>query len=146
MKGNFCVHHMGLNFMSLDNVNAEFILFLCHYTWYVHVFLFAVSVFSGFDNRFYCFSLQNSYDAVPLSIAPQTTTITFRNVKFEYVAGKPVLDGLSFTIPAGKKIAIVGGSGSGYINHNSHLLLGYCLRRKGMCVISCICVSLCVKF
>jgi ABC-type multidrug transport system fused ATPase/permease subunit len=76
-------------------------------------FLFSVSVFSGFDNRFYCFSLQNTFDAVPLSITPQTTTITFRNVKFEYVAGKPVLDGLSFTIPAGKKIAIVGGSGSG---------------------------------
>jgi len=88
--------------------------FLCHYTWYVHVFLFSVSIFSGFDNRFYCFfPLQNSFDAVPLSITPQTTTITFRNVKFEYVAGKPVLDGLSFTIPAGKKIAIVGGSGSG---------------------------------
>jgi ATP-binding cassette subfamily B (MDR/TAP) protein 7 len=57
--------------------------------------------------------MQNRYDAVPLSITPETTTITFRNVKFEYVAGKPVLDGLSFTIPAGKKIAIVGGSGSG---------------------------------
>jgi len=47
--------------------------------------------------------IKNSFDAVPLSITPQTTTITFRNVKFEYVAGKPVLDGLSFTIPAGKK-------------------------------------------
>jgi ABC-type multidrug transport system fused ATPase/permease subunit len=50
---------------------------------------------------------------VPLNITSETTTITFRNVKFEYVAGKPVLNGLSFTIPAGKKIAIVGGSGSG---------------------------------
>jgi ATP-binding cassette subfamily B (MDR/TAP) protein 7 len=50
---------------------------------------------------------------VPLSITPETTTITFRKVKFEYVAGKPVLNGLSLTIPAGKKIAIVGGSGSG---------------------------------
>ena len=76
-------------------------------------FLFSVSIFSGFDKRFYCFYLQNTYDAVPLSITPQTTTVTFRNVKFEYVAGKPVLDGLSFTIPAGKKIAIIGGSGSG---------------------------------
>lgn len=57
--------------------------------------------------------IKNSFDAVPLSITPQTTTITFQNVKFEYVAGKPVLDDLSFTIPAGKKIAIVGGSGSG---------------------------------
>ena len=83
---------------------------------------------------------------MPLSITPQTTTITFQNVKFEYVAGKPVLDDLSFTIPAGKKIAIVGGSGSGCVTHNSHLLLDYCLRRKGLCMIQHICVSLCVKF
>jgi ATP-binding cassette subfamily B (MDR/TAP) protein 7 len=59
------------------------------------------------------FFLQNRFDAVPLNITPETTTIAFRNIKFEYVTGKPVLDGLSFTIPAGKKIAIVGGSGSG---------------------------------
>ncbi|XP_021934561.1 ATP-binding cassette sub-family B member 7, mitochondrial [Zootermopsis nevadensis] len=36
--------------------------------------------------------VKNSFDAVPLNITPETTTITFRNVKFEYVAGKPVLD------------------------------------------------------
>ena len=77
----------------------------------MNVFLFLVFIYADFDNRFYCFSLQNTLDAVPLSITTQTTTITFRNVKFEYVAGKPVLDGLSFTIPSGKKIAIVGGSG-----------------------------------
>ncbi|PSN52938.1 hypothetical protein C0J52_03630 [Blattella germanica] len=51
--------------------------------------------------------------AQPLNITLDTSTITFNDVKFEYVPGKPVLDGLSFTIPAGKKIAIVGGSGSG---------------------------------
>ncbi|KDR11431.1 ATP-binding cassette sub-family B member 7, mitochondrial, partial [Zootermopsis nevadensis] len=30
--------------------------------------------------------VKNSFDAVPLNITPETTTITFRNVKFEYVA------------------------------------------------------------
>ena len=56
---------------------------------------------------------QSKEGALPVSITPEVSTITFRDVKFEYVAGKPVLDGLTFTIPAGKKIAIVGGSGSG---------------------------------
>ena len=39
--------------------------------------------------------------------------ITFENVCFEYVSGEPILDNLSFTVPAGKRVAIVGGSGSG---------------------------------
>ena len=32
---------------------------------------------------------------------------------FEYVQGKKILDQLSFTVPAGKRVAVVGGSGSG---------------------------------
>lgn len=72
--------------------------------WYEKLLLYNVPFFPH---------LQNTSDAMPLKITPETTTITFHNVKFEYVAGKPVLDGLSFKIPAGKKIAIVGGSGSG---------------------------------
>ena len=39
--------------------------------------------------------------------------ITFENVSFEYVTGKPILNNLSFTVPHGKRVAIVGGSGSG---------------------------------
>ncbi|OQV23939.1 ATP-binding cassette sub-family B member 7, mitochondrial [Hypsibius exemplaris] len=52
-------------------------------------------------------------DAVKLMITPSTSTVTFEDVKFEYVAGYPILNGLSFHVPAGKKVAIVGGSGSG---------------------------------
>ncbi|XP_046391911.1 iron-sulfur clusters transporter ABCB7, mitochondrial isoform X2 [Ischnura elegans] len=51
--------------------------------------------------------------AVPLEITPATSTIIFKDVSFEYVPGKTVLEKLSFEIPAGKKVAIVGGSGSG---------------------------------
>ena len=40
---------------------------------------------------------------------------------FGYVKGKDILQGISFTVPAGKKVAIVGGSGSGYVG--SHYLL-----------------------
>ena len=41
--------------------------------------------------------------------------MTFEDVKFGYVPERLILDGLSFRVPAGKKIAIVGGSGSGYV-------------------------------
>ncbi|KAJ9573620.1 hypothetical protein L9F63_008961, partial [Diploptera punctata] len=57
--------------------------------------------------------IKSKSGAKSMNITRETSTITFNDVKFEYLAGKPVLDGLSFTIPAGKKIAIVGGSGSG---------------------------------
>ena len=38
----------------------------------------------------------------------------FEDVHFSYVEGQKILNGLSFDVPSGKKIAIVGGSGSGY--------------------------------
>uniref|UniRef100_A0A9L0TDB7 Iron-sulfur clusters transporter ABCB7, mitochondrial n=1 Tax=Equus caballus TaxID=9796 RepID=A0A9L0TDB7_HORSE len=49
----------------------------------------------------------------PLRITPQTATVAFDNVHFEYIEGQKVLNGISFEVPAGKKVAIVGGSGSG---------------------------------
>ncbi len=39
--------------------------------------------------------------------------IEFRDVHFEYEAGAPVLKGLSFDVPAGSTVALVGSSGSG---------------------------------
>uniref|UniRef100_A0A671DGW9 Iron-sulfur clusters transporter ABCB7, mitochondrial n=1 Tax=Rhinolophus ferrumequinum TaxID=59479 RepID=A0A671DGW9_RHIFE len=51
--------------------------------------------------------------ASPLQITPQTATVAFDNVHFEYTEGQKVLNGISFEVPAGKKVAIVGGSGSG---------------------------------
>ncbi|THH18205.1 hypothetical protein EW146_g2748 [Bondarzewia mesenterica] len=40
-------------------------------------------------------------------------SITFDNVSFAYTPSRPICRSLSFTIPAGKKVAIVGPSGSG---------------------------------
>lgn len=57
-------------------------------------------------------TIQNRPDAAYLAVDRSNASIEFRNVAFEY-AGKPIFSDLSFTIPAGKKMAIVGGSGSG---------------------------------
>lgn len=48
-----------------------------------------------------------------ITLSAADTDITFENICFEYVEGKKILDNLTFNVPAGKKIAIVGGSGSG---------------------------------
>lgn len=51
--------------------------------------------------------------APALAITPQEATIRFEDVYFEYLEGQKVLSGVTFDVPAGKKVAIVGGSGSG---------------------------------
>ncbi|XP_016972654.1 iron-sulfur clusters transporter ABCB7, mitochondrial isoform X1 [Drosophila rhopaloa] len=58
-------------------------------------------------------SIQTASNAQPLFVDTSNSSIEFRNVNFEYEPGKPIFRDLSFTIPAGKNVAIVGGSGSG---------------------------------
>ena len=48
-----------------------------------------------------------------LIVDPKTSRIVFDKVKFQYTEGREIFDELSFEVPSGKKIAIVGGSGSG---------------------------------
>ncbi|GAB1607526.1 ATP-binding cassette sub-family B member 7, mitochondrial-like isoform X1 [Argonauta hians] len=48
-----------------------------------------------------------------LDVSREQSAVTFEDVYFEYVKGRAIFNNLSFTVPAGKKIAIVGGSGSG---------------------------------
>lgn len=57
--------------------------------------------------------VQNKIGAVPLLVDRTNSFIEFKNVSFEYENGMRIFNDLSFTIPAGKKIAFVGGSGSG---------------------------------
>lgn len=57
--------------------------------------------------------VRNKPDAVPLIISPKNAFIKVEDVYFEYNQNSPILNGLSFEVPTGKKIALVGGSGSG---------------------------------
>ena len=40
-------------------------------------------------------------------------TVTFRNVQFSYVPEHPVIHDFTLTVPSGKKVALVGATGSG---------------------------------
>nr|XP_015835910.1 PREDICTED: ABC transporter B family member 25, mitochondrial isoform X2 [Tribolium castaneum] len=48
-----------------------------------------------------------------LHVDSKTSDIRFENVSFSYGPGKDILKDLNFTIAPGKKVAIIGGSGSG---------------------------------
>ncbi len=43
----------------------------------------------------------------------QQAEVVFKNVSFQYEAGRPILHDVTLTIPAGTTLAVVGGSGSG---------------------------------
>uniref|UniRef100_A0A0R3PN79 Iron-sulfur clusters transporter ABCB7, mitochondrial n=1 Tax=Angiostrongylus costaricensis TaxID=334426 RepID=A0A0R3PN79_ANGCS len=52
-------------------------------------------------------------DAKHLVVQGNDISVKVKDVYFGYLREKPILNGLSLEIPAGKKVAIVGGSGSG---------------------------------
>ncbi|XP_058833513.1 iron-sulfur clusters transporter ABCB7, mitochondrial isoform X1 [Topomyia yanbarensis] len=58
-------------------------------------------------------AIQTKENAPPLQVQRETASIEFKDVCFKYKHSNPIFDNLSFSIAAGKKIAIVGGSGSG---------------------------------
>ena len=46
-------------------------------------------------------------------LPPGPATVEFREVSFHYEPARQILHGVSFTIPAGRRVAVVGNSGSG---------------------------------
>ncbi|GJX23149.1 ABC transporter B family member 25, mitochondrial-like protein isoform X1 [Tanacetum coccineum] len=55
--------------------------------------------------------IRDEDDATPLKLSGGS--IEFENVHFSYLTERKILDGISFVVPAGKSVAIVGTSGSG---------------------------------
>jgi len=47
------------------------------------------------------------------ALGPGTATVAFRNVDFSYEPARRILEQVSFSIPAGERVAVVGHSGSG---------------------------------
>lgn len=43
----------------------------------------------------------------------ETAAVTFQNVQFSYIPKRPVIRNFSLTVPSGKKVALVGATGSG---------------------------------
>ncbi|MBQ8935967.1 MAG: ABC transporter ATP-binding protein, partial [Oscillospiraceae bacterium] len=43
----------------------------------------------------------------------EDATVSFQNVRFSYLPGQPVLRDFSLTVPSGRKVALVGATGSG---------------------------------
>ncbi|XP_063983405.1 iron-sulfur clusters transporter ABCB7, mitochondrial-like [Diachasmimorpha longicaudata] len=58
-------------------------------------------------------TIKTKPNATRFYVTPTTSEIIFDRVNFQYVEGKTILSDMSLTIPSGKKVAIVGGSGSG---------------------------------
>jgi ABC-type transport system involved in Fe-S cluster assembly fused permease/ATPase subunit len=59
--------------------------------------------------------IADAADAKPLAVAPHArgATVRFDNVRFGYDPDRTILHGVSFEIPAGRKVAVVGPSGAG---------------------------------
>jgi ATP-binding cassette, subfamily B, heavy metal transporter len=55
--------------------------------------------------------IRDRQGARPLQVT--SGSLSFENVAFSYDAARPILKGVSFTVPAGKTVAIVGPSGAG---------------------------------
>jgi ATP-binding cassette subfamily B protein len=51
--------------------------------------------------------------APALALTTESASVAFRHVNFAYEAARPILHDISFDIPAGKTVAVVGPSGSG---------------------------------
>jgi ATP-binding cassette subfamily B multidrug efflux pump len=45
--------------------------------------------------------------------AEEKATVTFQNIQFSYTPGRPVIHDFTLTVPSGKKVALVGATGSG---------------------------------
>lgn len=82
---------------SLTNVNAQF-----------------QRGMAACQTLFAILDMEQEKDTGKLELKKPTGDIEFRNVTFQYVTkDTPALKNISFTIPAGKTVALVGRSGSG---------------------------------
>ncbi len=71
----------------------------------------AIDIETMFDILARPSEIKDAPDAKPLKVV--AGAIAFENVHFSYEPARPILQGLSFEVPAGRTVAIVGPSGAG---------------------------------
>jgi len=71
----------------------------------------AIDIEMMFDTLARPAEIKDAPDAPPLKVS--AGAISFENVRFAYEPARPILQGLSFEVPAGRTVAIVGPSGAG---------------------------------
>ncbi|XP_064474253.1 iron-sulfur clusters transporter ABCB7, mitochondrial-like isoform X2 [Ornithodoros turicata] len=69
------------------------------------------------QTMFLLMHMKTSIESLPgsphLNISMKEARVDFEDVTFGYIDEQPILKGISLTIPSGKKVALVGGSGAG---------------------------------
>lgn len=68
---------------------------------------------AGAERVFLVLDEENEDNAGEPLAEEETATVTFRNINFSYVPGHPVIRDFNLTVPSGKKVALVGSTGSG---------------------------------
>lgn len=68
---------------------------------------------AGAERVFYVIDESSEDKAGETLVEAEDAEVTFENVKFSYEQGYPVIHDFSLTIPSGKKVALVGATGSG---------------------------------
>lgn len=68
---------------------------------------------AGAERVFYVIDEKSEDNSGKTLEIQKEATVTFKNVQFSYEQGYPILHDFSLTVPSGKKVALVGATGSG---------------------------------
>jgi ATP-binding cassette subfamily B protein len=68
---------------------------------------------AGAERVFLVLDEQNEEKSGEVLIEQEKAEVTFKNINFSYKPGNPVIRDFSLTVPSGKKVALVGATGSG---------------------------------
>lgn len=68
---------------------------------------------AGAERVFYVLDEENEDKTGEKLAEEKTADVTFNNVQFSYDAGNPIIQDFTLTVPSGKKVALVGSTGSG---------------------------------
>ncbi len=89
---------------------------------------------AGAERVFAVIDEENEDKAGELLADSEAANVTFQDVKFSYEQGYPVLHDFTLTIPSGKKVALVGSTGSGKTTVVNLLMRFYDIDSGSICI------------